>query len=113
MERYIWIAWWFLFSVRHSRLCGVHHENMKHYPLIVLFIFTSKGLIKDLFKLKDGYRLELQILETIKLFGSTKKTNRQNKEWRKRTKSWSGWSSFSPIQYEQTSEVLYSFMATC
>ena len=53
---------------------------MKHYPLIVLFIFTSTGLIKDLFKLKDGYRLELQILETIKLFGSAKKTNRQNKE---------------------------------
>ena len=32
---------------------------------------------------EDGYKLELQTPETMKLFGSTKKINRQNKEWRK------------------------------
>ena len=37
-------------------------------------------------KIKDRYKLELQMLETMKLFGSTKKKrkrkkNRQNKEW--------------------------------
>ena len=33
--------------------------------------------------MKDGYKLELQMPETIKLFGSAKKINKQNKEWRK------------------------------
>ena len=46
---------------------------------------------------KDGYKLELKTPETIKLLGSTKKINKQNKEWIKRTKSWSGWSSFSAM----------------
>ena len=38
-------------------------------------------------KIKDGYKLELQMPETMKLIGRTKKINRQNKKWRKRTKS--------------------------
>ena len=33
-----------------------------------------------MFKVTDGYKLELKLPETMKLFGSTKKTNRQNKE---------------------------------
>ena len=36
---------------------------------------------------KDRYRLQLGTSETMILFGSTKKTNRQNKKWRKCTKS--------------------------
>ena len=32
------------------------------------------------FKIKDGYSLELQTPATMKLFGRTKKFNRQNKE---------------------------------
>ena len=35
------------------------------------------------FKIKDGYKLELKKPETMKLFGSTKKNNRQNKKLRK------------------------------
>ena len=50
-----------------------------------------------MFKIKDGYKLELQTSETVKLFDTTKKNNRQNKEWRKCTKSWSGWNSFSTM----------------
>ena len=47
------------------RLYRVHHKkNTKHYPLILLFTFTST---------KDGYKLELQIPETMKLFGNIKK----------------------------------------
>ena len=40
-------------------------------------------------KIKDGYKLELQTPETMKLFGTTKKliVKRQNKKWRKSTKS--------------------------
>ena len=43
--------------------------------------------INRVFKIKDGYKLELKMLETMKLFGAPKKINRQNKKWRKRTKS--------------------------
>ena len=32
-----------------------------------------------MFEIKDGYKLELQMPESMKLFGSTKKINRQNK----------------------------------
>ena len=32
------------------------------------------------FIMKDGYKLELQTPEKMKLFGSTKKINRQNKK---------------------------------
>ena len=35
------------------------------------------------FKIKDGYKLELQTPEIIKFFGSTKKNNRKNKIQRK------------------------------
>ena len=46
-----------------------------------------------LFKIKDGYKLELQTPETMKLFGSTNKQTKniikknKNKKWRKCTKS--------------------------
>ena len=33
-----------------------------------------------MFKMKDGYKLELQTPETMKLFGSKKKINGQNKK---------------------------------
>ena len=36
------------------------------------------------FKTKDGYKLELQTTEIMKLFGSTKKLNMQNKRTRKK-----------------------------
>ena len=72
---------------------------MKHYPLIFVFKYTSGELTKKTaFKIKDEYKLEIQTPETIKLFGSTKKINRQNKERRKCAESWSGWSSISPMQ---------------
>ena len=51
---------------------------MKHYPLTHLFIFTSTGLIYN--KTKHGCKVELETLETVKLFDSTQKSNRQNKE---------------------------------
>ena len=38
---------------------------MKHYPLILLFIFTSRGLISDHCS-KDEYKLRLQMPETMK-----------------------------------------------
>ena len=47
---------------------------MKNQQKFLLFIFTSIELITELvFKIKDGYNLELETPETMKLFGSTKK----------------------------------------
>ena len=64
---------------------------------------------KLVFKIKDGYKLELQTPETMKLFCSTKVINRQNKE--------SGTSYFEVVlvqcnvvdnQYQQNYELLYT-----
>ena len=43
-------------------------------------MFTSTELV---FKTKDGYKIKLQTHETMKLHGSTKKTNQQNKKMEK------------------------------
>ena len=57
---------------------------MKNDPLILQLIYNRLML-----KIKDGYKLEVQTPETMKLFGSTKKKkkkkNRQNKEWKEIT----------------------------
>ena len=49
-------------------------------------VYVNRANTRSVFKLKDGYKLELQTPETMKLFGSTQKKNRQNKKWRKYTK---------------------------
>ena len=51
-------------------------------------MFTSIELTinRSVFKIKDGYKLELQTPETVKLFDSTKKLIDKTKKWRKRTK---------------------------
>ena len=64
-------------------------------------MFTSTELMKD------GYKLELQTPQTMKLFGSTKKINRQNKKWWKSTVLVQ--SNLVDTQYQQKSEVLYAF----
>ena len=51
---------------------------------VVLINRINKRLV---FKIKGEYKLELQVPETMKLFGSAKKFNRQNEKWRKCAKS--------------------------
>ena len=61
------------------------HETLITIPPIHVYINRiNKRLV---FKIIDGYELELQTPETIKLFGSTKNKNRKNKKWRKCAKS--------------------------
>ena len=56
------------------------HETLTTISLIHVYINRiGKRLV---FKIKDGYKLELQRPETMKSFA--KKINRQNKKWRKR-----------------------------
>ena len=70
-------------------LCQIYvikkHKTLTTIPPIHVYINRINDRL--VFKIQDGYKLELQTLETMKLFGSTKKKiNRQNKKWRKSTK---------------------------
>ena len=47
-------------------------------PSIHIYVSMINNRLK--FKIKDGYKLGLQAPETMKLNGSTKKVNRQNKD---------------------------------
>ena len=47
------------------------HETLTKIPLIHVYINIINNRL--VFKIKDGYKLELQTPETMKLFGSTKK----------------------------------------
>ena len=60
-------------------------KTMRYYQLIDPPIHIQINRINNrlVFIKEDGYKLELKTPETMKLFGSTKKINRQNKEWRK------------------------------
>ena len=48
------------------------HERLTAIPPIHVYINRINNRL--VFKIKDGYKLELQMPETMKLFGSTKKT---------------------------------------
>ena len=56
-----------------------------------------------MFKIKDGYKLELYMLETIKLFSRTQKLMDQNEGWWKCTESRNSWSKFSTTQLSRQS----------
>ena len=47
------------------------HEKLTEIPPI--HVYDSSINNRSVFKIKDGYRLELQIPVTMKLFGSIKK----------------------------------------
>ena len=80
MEWWLWIDWWLLFSIRHSRLYQVPHkkyEALATNPPIHIYI----SRINNRLVLKiDGYKLELQTPETMKLFASTKRINKEQKK---------------------------------
>ena len=58
------------------------HETLAAISPIHVYINIINNRLE--FKTKDGYKLELQTPETMKLFGSTEKINRLNRKWRKR-----------------------------
>ena len=67
-------------------ISSVSSESMEHYPLILTFKISSTGLTivnrinnRLVFKIKDRHKLELQIAESIKSFGSTKKLQTKQK----------------------------------
>ena len=88
------------------------HETLTKTPPINAYINIINNRL--VFKIKDKYKLELQTLETMKLFGSTKKL-------KDKTKNGENVSSLEVVeavlvqnnlvdnQYQQKSEVLYTF----
>ena len=64
---------WLLLCFRCSRLYRVHHKKHETStaisPILVCINRINSRLV---FKIKDGYTLELQMPETMKVFGSTK-----------------------------------------
>ena len=63
----------------------IEYINKKHETLTIplAHVYINRPNTRLVFKIKDGYKLELQTPETMKLFGRTKKNNRQNKKRRK------------------------------
>ena len=59
------------------------HETLTAIPPISVYINKINNRL--VFKTKDGYKLEIKTPETMKLFGCTKKLNRQNKKRKKVT----------------------------
>ena len=88
------------------------HETLTTIPPIHVYINRSNNRLA--FKIKDGYKLELQMPETMKLFGSTKKLTNKTKNGEKIpslevVKVVLVQCNLVDNQYQQTSEVLYTF----
>ena len=74
MEWWVWIIRWSLFSVRYSTLYQVYHKKHETLPTNPsVHIYINKINSRLVFQMKDGYKPDLLTLETMKLFGSTKK----------------------------------------
>ena len=56
------------------------HETLTATPPIYVFINRINNRL--VFEIRDGYKLELRTLETMKLFGSTKKLIDKIKNWK-------------------------------
>ena len=81
LERWIWLAWWFLFNFWHLRLLWIYHQ--KHETLAEnapIQVYRNKIKNRIVFKLKTGFKLELLSPETMKLLGSTKKDADKDKD---------------------------------
>ena len=89
------------------------HETLTAIPLTHIYI--NKINNRSVFKIKYGYKLELQTPETVKLFGSTKKTvdkakNREKVPSLEVVEVVLVQCNLVDNQYQQKSEVLYIFM---
>ena len=106
----------FLFSVRYSRLYRVYHKKHETFPTNPpIHIYINRINNRLVFKIKDGYKLELQTPETMKLYGSTKKLvdktkNGENSPSLEVVEALLVQFSLEDNQYQQKSEVLYTFM---
>ena len=65
---------WFLFCFRYSKFYQIYHKKHETLTIILpIHVYINRINNRLVFKIKDEYKLELQMPETMKLFGSTKK----------------------------------------
>ena len=83
------------------------HETLTTIPPIHVYINRINNRL--VFKIKDGYKLELQTPETIKSFGSTKKLIEKTKNGEKVSCLVLVQCNLVDNQYQQKSEVLNTF----
>ena len=89
------------------------HENLTENPLVQIYLNKIKNRI--VFKIKNGYKLELLTPETMKLLGSTKKDINKDKDGEIVPKLESVevvlvHCSLVKNDYQHTSKVLFSFI---
>ena len=75
-----------------------------------IHIYNNRINNRLMFKIKHGYKLELQTPETMKLFGSTKKLIDKKKNGANLVKVVLAQRNLVNNQYQQKSEVLHTFM---
>ena len=117
MESKVSTAWWIIFCIRYFRLFWIYlekkHETVTDDPSIMMYVNKTENRIT--FKTKTGYYLELLMLETVKLLGSTKSKKTKDEEG-ERMPRWEITEvvlihcNFVNNDYQQDSRVLHIFV---
>ena len=101
--------------IQNSKLYQVHHKKDEKLTINPpIHIYVNSIINRLVFKIKCGYKLELQTSETMKFFGSTKKLidkakNGENSPSLEVVKVVLVQYNLVDNQYQQKSEVLYTF----
>ena len=113
MEWRVWITWWSIFCIKHSRLFWIYlkkHETVTDNPSTIIYVNKNRVT----FKIKTGYYLELLTAEKMKLLRSTKSNITKDEN----CKNVSHWEIFGVVlfhcnivnnDYQQNSRVLHTF----
>ena len=115
MEWWVWFAWRLLFIVRYLRLYQVYYKNLEALSITPpIHIYIDKINNSLVFKIKDGYKLELLTPETMKWLGSTEKRidktkNGENVPSLEVAEVVLAQCNFVDNQDQHESEVLYTF----
>ena len=67
MEWWVWITWWFLYVKIISSTSQKNEELPNNPPIHIYINWINNRLV---LKIKDGYKLELQMSESMKSFDS-------------------------------------------
>ena len=116
MEWWIWITRWIIFCINFQDyleyILEKHGEDVDE-PSVQIYINTTENRI--IFKIKNGYSLELLTPETMKLLGSTKNKitkdkNGENEPHLEITEVVLVYCNIVNNNYQQDSWVLYTFV---
>ena len=111
MGWWIWITRWIVFCIRYSRLFQIHfkkHGENTSKPSVQIYVNKIENRI--IFKIKDGYALELLTPETMKLLRSTESKNGKNVPHLEITEVILVHCNMVNKDYQKDSRVLYTFV---